>query len=107
MSPQELERVLMQPDDSLHFSLEISLLWLADAAPGLAASLLSAPLRALQRMDAAVTLAQEALLQSSPNQCAPIPASSQLCTPRHRPVTGTFLSFGYHSRSTRRGLIHV
>ena len=80
----------MQPDDSLHFSLEVSLLWLADAAPGLAAALLAAPLRALQRMDAAVTLAQEVLLQSSPNQCAPISANGQLCTTRHGLVSGTF-----------------
>lgn len=60
--------MLLQPDDSLQFSLEVSFLALADAAQGLAASLLAAPLRALQQMDAAVTLAQEALLQSSPHQ---------------------------------------
>ena len=60
--------MLLQPDDSLQFSLEVSFLTLADAASSLATALLTAPLRFLQQMDAAITLAQEGRMQTSQNQ---------------------------------------
>lgn len=63
---QALAELLLTPDDGGNLCLELSLLKVADAAPQIATNVQSAPLQALQRLQTAVALAQETIMETSP-----------------------------------------
>ena len=64
--PQALSELLLLPGDGSNLRLGLSLLELADAAAQIAADVQAAPLHSLQRLQTAVALAQETIMEASP-----------------------------------------